>query len=74
MTPVAEQATTGNTPATIKRQKVTEWKDILLLEDKLLPGQKFQITMLLQAPSRSGQHNVDMLHNYKPLQVTSKLE
>ena len=64
----------SNTPATIKRQEVTEWKDIPLPEDKLLPGQKLQLTMLLQAPSSSGQHNIDMLYYYEPLQVTSKLE
>jgi len=73
-TSVAEQATTGSTPVTITRQEVTEWKDIPLPDNKLLPGQKLQLTMLLQAPSNSGQHIVDILHYYEPLQVTSKLE
>ena len=38
---------------------MTEWKDIPLPNDKLLPG--------LQAPSNSGQQNVDMLYYYEPL-------
>jgi len=73
-TSVAEQATTGSTLTVIKRQEVTEWKDIPLPDDKLLPGQKFQLTMLLQAPGNIGQHNIDMLYYYEPLKVTSKLE
>jgi len=61
-------------PTSVKMQILPEWKDILLPNGQLLPGQKQQLSMLIQAPSLIRQHTVDVLFYYQPLQVSSKLE
>lgn len=72
-TSIAEQGG-SNTHATVKMRTLQQWKDIPLPDNQLAPGQKLQLSMLVQAPSWSGHHMVDMLYYYQPLQVTSKLE
>ena len=72
-TSVTEQ-TSDSTHATVKIQMPSQWKDIPLPEGQLSPGQKQQLSMLVQAPSYAGHHTMDMLYYYQPLQVTSKLE
>ena len=71
-TSVAEQ--TSDSTATMKMQMPSQWKDIPLPDGRLSPGEKQQLSMLVQAPSNTGHHTVDMLYYYQPLQVTSKLE
>ena len=74
-TSVAEQTSDSNmTHTAVKMQVLPQWKDIPLPDGKLSPGQKQQLSMLLQAPSHPGCHTIDMLYYYQPLQVTSKLE
>ena len=72
-TSVAEQ-TSDSTHNTMKMWVPSQWKDISLPDGRLSPGQKQQLSMLVQAPSNTGHHTVDMLYYYQPLQVTSKLE
>ena len=73
-TSVVEQAGDSNTHTTVKALTLPQCKDIPLPDGQLSPGQKHQLSMLVQAPCYSGHHTVDMLYYYQPLQVSSKLE
>ena len=72
-TSVIEQ-TSDSMHTTMRMQMPSQWKDIPLPDGQLSPGQKQQLSMLVQAPSYTGHHTVDMLYYYQPLQVTSKLK